>query len=110
MQADIQAAADGLEKFMVLDDQIAALYRTGAPADKAKAVNLDVTADTEIYTAAAERLKNLSDGTGEEQAADVAAAAASGRVLVSRTAHNHRSMRVDSINPSWTRLRRRRGS
>ncbi|WP_143448020.1 methyl-accepting chemotaxis protein [Kineosporia sp. R_H_3] len=78
MRADIQAAADGLDKFMALDEQIAALYRTGAPADKAKADKLVLEDEIEIFTAAADRLKHLSDGTGEEQAADVEAAAAAG--------------------------------
>ncbi|WP_088283345.1 methyl-accepting chemotaxis protein [Kineosporia sp. A_224] len=78
MRADIQAAADGLEKFMALDKQIAALYATGAPADKAKADKLVLGAEIEIFNGAAEKLKHLADGTGEEQAADVEAAAAAG--------------------------------
>ncbi|MBI4942265.1 MAG: HAMP domain-containing protein, partial [Actinobacteria bacterium] len=82
MQTHIQAAADGLDKFMALDDQIAALYATGAPADKAKADKLVLNDEIEIFTAAAERLKALSDRTGEEQAADVEAAAASGRTAL----------------------------
>ena len=82
MQAQIQGAVDGLAKFMTLDEQIVTLYRTGGPADKAKADKLVLEDEIAIFNAAAQGLEKLATGTGEEQTTAVEHAASAGRTAL----------------------------
>ncbi len=64
------------DAFMSVDEQMMALYRTGTPADKAKADELVLTTEIENYTKTFEALQALADDTAGNASDSVAAAGA----------------------------------
>ena len=77
--ASLDAASAGLDRFMTLDEQIVAWYRTKDPAAHDKADKLVLSDEITIFNNAAAQLNALAKVLSERQAQAEADAAAGGR-------------------------------
>ena len=77
-QAALTGVADGLDKFVRLDDQVVALYRRPDLASRKQADALVMGEEITIFNTAAAELRTFADTITSEQARTVKEAAASG--------------------------------
>ncbi len=83
--ADIEEIADSFNRFMVLDERIVALYRTGRPADSTEATGIVLGEELVLFNKMAEgadRLDQAVQAKSKQQAADAEDASARTRTTM----------------------------
>jgi methyl-accepting chemotaxis protein len=84
-QEELAAVADGVNRFMALDDQIIGLYRQGDAASKAKAHAFVLNDEIRIFTEAVKNLNDVADAIDRAQQASTADAEASSSRMLALT-------------------------